>query len=248
MSMKSKLSTTKGPLKPKAVHAAEDLSPRGLRSRTRIKDAALELLNKQGFSTLRVQDVTQHAGVANGLFYRYFKDLREVTHILCRELFDEINANSRTLPFDLHPYDWIYENHITTIRYFSTNPGLLACMFELPSEFSEFGDIWKSSAHDWNLQVAKFLEVVCSYSGKHARNMAFVLGAMTEGVIYQTLLRHTEDLVCIAQTPEDISEIVAVMWYRAIFFEAPPKEKMRLKDTGLLTTRKSAKPMAIVKG
>jgi len=67
--------------------------------------------------------------------------------------------------------------------------------------------------------------------------MAFVLGAMSEGIFYQVLIRHTRDLEQIGKSPEEISEAIAVMWYRTIFFQNPPSNKIRsrnkfLKDKG----------------
>jgi len=214
------------------VQSADALSARGLRSRAKIKAAALALLNKNGFNSLRVQDVAKKAGVANGLFYRYFPDLRSLAYELCRELFEQINHDSKAVPLGLHPYDWIYEVHLIPVRHFSDNPGLLACMFELPGDCAEFGEIWKESAHTWNLQVANFLREtrMPAASRDAARKTAFVLGAMTEGIIYQSLIRHTEDLLQLGRSPEAISEVIAIMWYRAIFFENPPAAKLRSKS------------------
>lgn len=220
-----------------SVQPAETLGTRGLRTRNKLKQAAKELLNEQGYRTLRVEDVTQRAEVAYGLFYRYFHDLREIAHELCLEIFKQVNEDSVALPFTLDPYDWIYEIHMSAIKPFTENPGVLACMFELSKDFDEFGDIWKASAHDWNLQVAKFLHKVAKFPKERAKQMAFVLGAMTEGVIYQDLIRHTQDLVKMGKSPEDLAEIISVMWYRAIFFECPEPSKIRVAKSLLTFNR-----------
>ena len=73
-----------------SVQPLAALNPRGLRSRERLKGAARELLNEQGFRSLRVQDVTERAGVATGLFYRYFHDLREIVAEISRDFFAEL--------------------------------------------------------------------------------------------------------------------------------------------------------------
>ena len=73
-----------------------------------------------------------------------------------------------------------------------------------------------------------------------AERMGFVLGAMTEGVIYQALIRRTEDLVKLGGRPEDIAEVIAVMWHRAIFLSNPPPDKLHApgrKLAGLKATR-----------
>jgi AcrR family transcriptional regulator len=71
-----------------SVQPAAALNARGLRSRDLLKQAARDALNEQGFRNLRVQDVTERAGVASGLFYRYFRDLREVMVEVSSSFFD----------------------------------------------------------------------------------------------------------------------------------------------------------------
>jgi AcrR family transcriptional regulator len=216
-----------GPAATPPVQRPRALSQKAKLTRERIKSAALYSLNKHGYRNLHITDVTKKAGVANGLFYRYFRDLRDVTHELCVDLFKEINSEAHAVPFTLHPFDWFYKIHLIAGKRFADNPGLLACMFELPGEFGEFGDVWKSSAHTWNLQVAKFLRIVGKLPPTSANQLAFVLGAMAEGIYYQALIRHTKDIMNIGESPEVISEIIAVVWYRTIFSENPPSNRIR---------------------
>jgi len=203
------------------------LSDRGQRSRNRLKKAALEMLNQKGFHSLRVQDVTRQAGVASGLFYHYFHDLREVVVEVASNVLAGLVEETAELVVPGHSYDWIYQNQTIVVRTFAGNPGVLACSFGLAGDYPEFGALWKDAAHQWNLQVAAFLSRVTSFEPRRARRMAYVLGAMMEGVVYQALIRHTEDLYHFGREPEDIAEVCAVMWYRAIFLEEPPVDKLR---------------------
>jgi AcrR family transcriptional regulator len=220
----------------RAVQPQEALQPRGLRSRDLIKSAARDALNKKGFHTLRVQDVTERAGVASGLFYRYFPDLTTVVAEVCATFFDELIDQSHQLKDFSDPYDWIYRNHRTVVTLFAANPGILACLFGLAGHHAEFDNIWKRNAHVWNLQVASFLQTTAGMAPKAAERMGFVLGAMTEGVIYQELIRHTEDLAQLGRRPEDIAEVIATMWYRAIFLKNPPADKLRAPGRRLTGT------------
>jgi len=124
------------------------------------------------------------------------------------------------------PYRWIFDNHRAVVAHFAKNPGVLACFFGLAGDYREFDAIWKRNAHSWNLQVANFLREAAKFAPGPAERMGFVLGAMTEGVIYQELIRHTEDLVKLGRKPEDIAEVIAVMWYRAIFLSNPPVNRL----------------------
>ena len=174
-----------------------------------------------------MQDVTEQAGVANGLFYRYFKDLGAAVAEVCSAVFDELLQHTGTLKDFSDPYRWIYDNHRAVVTHFAENPGILACLFGLAGDYPEFDAIWKRNAHSWNLQVANFLRGAAGFAPGPAERMGFVLGAMTEGVIYQELIRHTEDLVKLGRRPEDIAEVIAVMWHRAIFLSNPPVNRLR---------------------
>ena len=222
------------------------LNPRGLRSRERLKQAARELLNEGGYRSLRVQDVTARAGVASGLFYRYFHDLREIVAELSRDFFSELLTEVDPAKTHEHRYDWIYANLSNVVGRFAHNPGILACLFGLAGEYGEFDRIWKENAHRWNLRVAEYLRREIGCDAAHARRMGFVLGAMTEGVVYQALIRQTDDLVEMGDKPEDIATVLAVMWYRAIYLENPPVARLRpagrrLIDVGSRPKRRKAR-------
>jgi len=218
----------RGPAERRAsVQLPADLKARGLRSRERLKRATRELLNEQGFRSLRVQDVTGRAGVATGLFYRYFHDLREVVAEVSRDFFEELLADTEPVKSHAHPYDWIFATLNNAVSRFADNPGILACLFGLAGDYEEFDEIWKSNAHRWNLGVADFLQREAGFGAARARRVGFLLGAMTEGVIYQALIRRTEDLMALGRRPEDTADALAVMWYRAIFLADPPVERLR---------------------
>ena len=216
-----------------SVQPAKSLQPRAQRSRDQIKSAARVVLNSKGFRNLRVQDVTERAGVASGLFYRYFRDLGDVVAQVCAAFFDELIEQTQALTDLSDAYDWIYDNHRIVVSLFAKNPGILACLFGIAGHYPEFDAIWKRNAHVWNLQVAKFLQTSAGFAPRSAERMSFVLGAMTEGVVYQELIRHTEDLAQLGRKPEDIAEVIAVMWYRTIFLRNPPTEKLRAPGRAL---------------
>jgi AcrR family transcriptional regulator len=173
------------------------------------------------------------AGVASGLFYRYFRDLGDVVAEVCATFFDELIEQTGALADFSDPYDWIYDNHRTVVTLFAKNPGILACLFGIAGHYPEFDAIWKRNAHVWNLQVAKFLQTSAGFAPRSAERMGFVLGAMTEGVVYQELIRRTEDLAQLGRRPEDIAEVIAVMWYRTIFLRNPPAEKLHAPGRAL---------------
>lgn len=213
------------------VRQVEHLTDRARRTRLKLIDATRQLLNEVGYRQLRVHDVTAKAGVASGLFYRYFHDLREIVYEVSRSFMDQLLVATRNLPDAPHPYDHIFERHLLAARMFAKNPGVLRCLFQLDGDYDEFSNVWKAAAHDWNIQVAEFLQVTAAMPAKPAKRVAFVLGAMTEGVFLQHFIRYTKDLTLMGRRPEVIAEVIAVMWYRAIFLQDPPTKKIRFGNT-----------------
>ena len=54
-------------------------SARGEIARAKLKRAAMTVMEKTGYHRMRINDVTSEAGVAAGLFYHYFNDLKSLT-------------------------------------------------------------------------------------------------------------------------------------------------------------------------
>ena len=219
-----------------SVSAPDTLQARGLRSRDALKRAARDVLNEKGFLKLRVQDITERAGVAAGLFYRYFHDLREIVAEVAQDFFEVLLRNDGGAVEQREPYPWIFHKVHGAVQAFASNPGVLGCMFGFAGTYDEFDRIWKDNAHRWNLSVAEFLVRESGYTPARARSMGFLLGAMTEGVIYQALIRHTEDLVGLGRRPREIAELVAVLWYRAIYLADPPADQLSGAGRRILET------------
>ena len=59
-------------------------------TRQKLIDTAEDLLKKNGFSALCVEDITKAAGVAKGTFYIYFKHKEDIVAEICRGYFKSI--------------------------------------------------------------------------------------------------------------------------------------------------------------
>jgi len=75
----------------------EQTSDQGKRERTRsaLLDSAISVFATKGFEATRITDITNHAGLANGTFYNYYRDkdelLRDVAAGLALEVTGRIN-------------------------------------------------------------------------------------------------------------------------------------------------------------
>lgn len=198
------------------------LSARGQRSRDRLKQAAVTCINRSGFRALRVQDITGEAGVANGLFYRYFEDLNEIAVEISSDLFTRLIASVDEIDKALEPFAWIEQIHAVTVGAFSENPGILACLFGKSDDENSFSRVWDANAHSWNLRVADRLVAWRVATPDTAESLCFTLGAVTEGLLYQALVRRTADLIGVSGgTTAGLANLIATIWYRIIFLQSP---------------------------
>ncbi len=61
-----------------------------LKTRQKILDMTYELMQKNEFDDLNIDNLTSHCNVAKGTFYTYFKHKNDVVFELCRNIFADI--------------------------------------------------------------------------------------------------------------------------------------------------------------
>lgn len=68
-----------------------------LQTKRKLIAAALELIKRNGFNAINVEDITREAGVAKGTFYTYFKRKEDIVLEISRAPFAEIAAELETM-------------------------------------------------------------------------------------------------------------------------------------------------------
>jgi AcrR family transcriptional regulator len=103
-------------------------SARGERAAARLKEAALVVLERQGFHKMRIADVTREAGVAQGLFYHYFNDLKSLTVEVLTD-FVQASNDPAAIEKDVAKGDWygrIYAHNLVVVKSYAKRPGLMS--------------------------------------------------------------------------------------------------------------------------
>ena len=125
---------------PKPAKSTGALSARGERARAGLKEAALAVLEREGYHKMRIADVTGEAGVAQGLFYHYFKDLKSLT---LEVLTDFSVASNDPCAIEKHvpKGDWyarIYAHNLVIVRTYAKRPGVMRSLLQLADEDEAF--------------------------------------------------------------------------------------------------------------
>ena len=207
-------------------------SARGEQARARLKEAATRVLERVGYRQMRVSDVTGEAGVATGLFYHYFPDLKALTievlgDFMTRfEVLEEIERG-------VAKGDWYARSHAhnrLVVQSYARNPGIMRCMVQLGDEKPEFGELWRSSYHrrlELLVRSLPHLFPAARLSSSRARMITIMLAGIGEHLLSEYYIARTPELTALALGEEEMSEWITVMFYRALFPENPPPERLQ---------------------
>jgi AcrR family transcriptional regulator len=203
-------------------------SERSNRTRNKLKTATRDLLNRSGPENLRVQDISRHAGVAHGLFYRHFKDMEGILLEVARDFMSEVNDSTQSLPTDVDWFELFHSYNLCAMELCLNNPGITRCFFQLTHKYPQLAQIWQEGVHEWNIRIAIMMRTHLGLPRSTAEMLAFALGAATEGVLFQYVVRRSEDITRAGSNAADIAEIIAVMCCRIVFLRDPPSERLRV--------------------
>jgi AcrR family transcriptional regulator len=207
----------------------EPVSQRGQKRREQIKAATREVLERIGYRAMKVTDVAAKAGIAVGLFYHYFPDLKAATCEVLVDFLDEMAATQVPLPKDR--YDVIFAPTLVVVTAFEDHPGLMRCLVQVADEVPEFKAIWNKASTAWTHRVAA--SIAREFPDGHlnesfSRSLAYALGSMVDGLVNEVFVDRNPDARKLLKTPRDVAELLSAIWYRALYLENPPPADLTL--------------------
>ena len=209
--------------------APEPMSPRGRKRRDLIKAAARVVLERVGYHAMKVTDVATEAGVAVGLFYHYFPDLKSVTLEVLGDFLDEMAEAPHAEPEDR--FDMIFIPTLVWASAYEEHPGLMRCLVQVADEVPEFMALWNKLNAAWSRRVAKSIArrfPEGQLSDEFSLRIAYSLGSMVDGLINEIYVNRNDDLRKLLKSPREVAELLSAIWYRALYLENPPAGKLTL--------------------
>jgi AcrR family transcriptional regulator len=213
-------------------------SARGERARAGLKAAALRVLEREGYHRLRIADVTQEAGVAQGLFYHYFKDLKSLT----REVLTDYALASNDpaeVEKDVPKGDWyarIYAHNLVIVRSYARRPGVMRCLLQLGDEDPEFSGLLRENYRNqlmWLVELMPRLFPEVRFRKHQALLVVYSLAGIGEGLLREYFINESKTLRAAGLSVEQFAELLTIMFYRALFLQNP--DETQLKYTRNLT-------------
>ena len=207
-------------------------SPRGERARARLKQAALVVLENVGYHKMRIADVTGEAGVAAGLFYHYFDDLKQLT-VEVMEDFVAHSLHIDDIERNVSRGDWygrMFAHNRLVASTYAERPGLTRCLLQLADEDEAFSQLLrKNFIHQlsWLVKQMPKLFPEAALGEQQALIVVYALSGMGETLLRDYYVVREPALVAAALSVDDMAELLTVMFYRGLFLENPPAERLR---------------------
>jgi AcrR family transcriptional regulator len=200
-------------------------------TRARLKEATKTALGRIGWRQLRIADVTQEAGVAVGLFYHYFPDLKAAVTEVLSDFMQEMTLKAHALPHGGDLFETLRDQFTMMLGHFEAHPGLMRCMLQASDEIPEFGEIWKASNRQWSNSFARFIGECLGKSKPDNDTLvliAYSLGSMSDGIMQELYVQQNPDVVSRVRSKEAAAELMAGLIYRTVYLADPPTEKFRV--------------------
>lgn len=209
-------------------------SARGEKARAGLKAAALAVLERQGYHKMRIADVTKEAGVAQGLFYHYFKDLKSLTLEVLTD-FAQAGNDPLAIEKDVPKGDWyarIYAHNLLVVRSYAKRPGVMRCLLQMADEDPAFSGMLRESYRNqlmWLVEQMPRLFPETRFKKHQALMVVYSLAGIGEGLMREHFINESKTLGAAKLSVEEFAELLTTMFYRALFLAHP--EQAQLKYT-----------------
>lgn len=202
---------------------SKPLSKRGEKTKNRLKLAARECLNELGIGSVRIVDVAERAGVAAGLFYRYFPDLPTLlTEVLTGwgiEVFADLPDPGETDPFSATRLTFL-----GLAQRIDREPGLLAAMVEGARRFPMASEAWRAGIDRLLRRQMKPLNEAFPGNAFGVEHLVASLVGLVEGYFIARYVRGDALAADAAGSPEEAAELLALIWHRAAYLANPRED------------------------
>lgn len=199
---------------PALVAATLPATEKGRDTRRRLLESAEQLFASRGYANVRITDITSHAGLSAGAFYRYFEDRHEITIELLREVTREMYDFIRS-PFDeSDPIRSVLQSTQKYFEFYADHHALLGVLVELSQTDPEVAELWDTTKLAFYSRIARSLKRGITAGWIRAdidtKLAAEMLGSMTEFYAFQRFVLNGSALS--ATSIEEATRAIAEIW------------------------------------
>ena len=199
------------------------------RTKLRLKASIARVLDKTDFNDVRVSDICKATGASQGTFYLYFKNKQDAVFQVIKEY---VELQKSTIPpLDAeHPFDELYRFTNWFQEFFRANIGLQRTLMQLRDKLPDFGEIYGESLRYLTTHLVNSLK---SHYAKNEVNddmlkfAVYCAGSILDQTLYAVYaVRRQSEFDKLINSPNDLTEMIALLLYRALYGEEPPKDRL----------------------
>jgi len=204
---------------------------KGARTRERLKIATAKMLESNGYHAMRVVDITQAAGVAEGSFYVYFNDKKEASLTALSSFIEDFVNNVAPTAAVNTAFDSIRIANRRWLALCQANAGLMRCVFQVSDEDRDFARLVQQAMHKWYVDIAKN---IC-FERRHADSKAvllaiYLLGSMMDELVRKLIIFPDDEfLKLLRQLGADhdaVADAASLIWIRVFGSPNEPLEDL----------------------
>lgn len=191
---------------------------KGARTREGLKIATAKMMEAKGYHAMRVTDITEAAGVADGSFYIYFRDKKEASLATLSAFLGEFVDQAAPPEAVGAPFDSI---RAANRRWFSlcrANAGLMRCVFQLGDDDDDFAGLVQSTTLDTYLRISRNMPLGNSSVDPTAHLMAiYFMGSMMDEIVRKLIVfpdREFHKLLPKTGADDAIADAASLIWIR----------------------------------
>ncbi|MBT8233096.1 MAG: TetR/AcrR family transcriptional regulator [Saprospiraceae bacterium] len=207
-------------------------SHKGEIARSNIKKACRRTLEKVGYHKMRIGDVMSEAGMANGLFYHYFPDLKSLVIEVLLDFLSRFKGSILDKP-SLSKQEWYdvgYTYYFRIVKSYSLYPGMMQCMKEMMWEEPNFGALVRLvfiKSQEESLKKLPTDGIRSKMSNNQLRIILRALGSIGEEILIDYYITKESKISKLKITERAMAEYLTSLFYQAFFLEHPPIEKLK---------------------
>jgi AcrR family transcriptional regulator len=207
------------------------LTAKGEAAMARLKQAAVTLLADRSYHQLRIADLTAEAGMATGLFYHYFSDLKSLVDSVLDEFIGRFEAVEE-IERGVSKGDWfgrILTHYQLVVQTYAQSPGVMRCVREISAQDPSFRARWQDSYHKqlrWLIDLIPYVFPNSQLNRDEAVVLVYALGGIGDNVLYSRYIDRDPRFLALSLKEEELSEWLAVVFYRGLFASNPPAKAL----------------------
>jgi AcrR family transcriptional regulator len=201
---------------------------KGERTRRALMDAALILLERDGFHDMKVTEVATTAGVSVGVFYIYFKDKTALTLAVFGEMIERTTAEVFAGGAPADAFDAVLETNRRYVAALIDTGGLMRATLQILDQLPEARAQWQAMNAKVARRIAAGMErrAPGAMLGEEARIFsAHAVQAMVDTILLNANTYRDPDLLRMTRNVERLAQALSILWYRALYGRSPKPEQ-----------------------